>query len=1526
MAPGSKYHKAMQINDVISFTGRQDSDTTPRFLKPGDYLRVVNGHAGLSSSGQQFVVEAVNGTTPVAITYGSLASGTNKVIGRLEHRESQRIFFAVWNSNSNHKIFEYNAKTAVLQQVAEGQALGFEENAYLNNPSLIGDMLYWVDGGAPKKINVERAKLLGKKEVLRLCFGGVLQGFQGSLTITFSNAFTLPPPFSFPYSRVIKTSAWTPSTYTEFLDLITQNLNSDLFLTDICELSFLRKQGYVEMTSNVPMSTAGRGQWQLSFAFTPSTPQEVVIRPYFFYENSYRLPLTAASLSRAKQPPLESPAARYVVEAGKTGLNRIYGQSFQFACRYIYDDDEITTVGPISSVSIDQEYTGRETLAQQSNAIYLDIQEEYLTSDHRHDIRAVDLVFRKPSESTWLIFRRLNSGDLGFTQIFYNDGYYQGIDVNDVLRPFYAVPLKSKAQEFAQNRGFLTADEEGYDPIDVNMTATAVRVAPGAVTSKQLYNIKGNIVVRNLNGGAVQKRPLSDRNRMGRMEVPLGGLVVYLAGTNYSVISTERNSGSALVYEFEIKDVPVGRYILRVASHLLRSDDLYGPVYFYSKENTLYQQTSTNVIATNGGTSFGHEVLVEISNSDVDLSVSGGTFLVVVPENPEACYYVHGYLKDTFTATPSIGNVKSGQQVERVFIDFKQNGVAYVQGFRGSDLQVAQADHNGYFFFFATAAPIAMSASEVRLGSKTGLLVASFAAEGFFWNGSPFPTIRTQFGVTGEISAVDVPASTTYDLDSDGFGELQNNQRTMIVARSIDSRTTFATRIVGTALSTTSQPVRNYCVAIANTGRTALTGIDGTYSILVYATDTTGNQRPISVNASYQGNREIVNPGRQTVATLLAIGTTWTFNTPFTTNLTAIQVLNDFEVGVNMLKSGGRYRWACLYLDAEGRNGGAFGNREVEIRVPDVPSPTKFSDFYLAEIRIRHRAPSWAKKMLLVRTRDLVYQRYVQLPVLTGDVKFAKRNANGAFDVQTVADADTVAFAIELTAVKQANASGQQAAISYQRSPGDRVRYANETGAVLDREIVGQDAFAVFVDRQAGDVLGENIVLEFYQPRAITEEDLYFTIGLEFDILANGFHAGNIQNQTGAQDCIIRTNIGDAFCRFRSLSGFGYYCQDPNVYDDSVSAFQSTGRPTVLSSTDDISNPGLRKLNRGYVIRASNAFVQDTKINGLSEFIAENQESLPINEGQINTLYWDGRSIISLTETMSRRILVAEAFVKNIDGTDDTIRARQELFGGNRPVGQFGTLHPEGVCRYRGTMMYWDQNQGCLVFYDGQQSQDFSATNAMLTISQQLKTLLGQSVWTRISSCYDFSRKEFVVSFLGRNNVGATVVARVLKLLPGRGCIGEYDFVPEELAGLESNLYSFVAGAMHIHNDTVNRMRFYGVQRKMTLQNVINEAPDQRKVLDAIKVMCNQAPAIPEITTDEGQNSELAATDFQQIEGNNFYAGFLYDKNTPLAANPQIALVDGDEMRSTHFAVTMEFNGPQAVIFTAAEVSMTLSR
>lgn len=1514
----------MQINDVITFSGKQNSDINPRLLQPGDFLRVVNGHAGNSSTGNRAVVESVNGTQQISFTFGGLADGTNKVVGRCEDRNTNRIFYAVWNSNSNHRWFEFNADTLVLQQIAAGPALGFTEFGYLNNPSLIDDMLYWVDGGSPKKINVERARTLGKNQVLRICLGGSLSGFKGSLEIEFTGSKTVPPPFSFPYNKVIDTTGWNPASYFELMDLLTAALNGDLFLIDTCSLTFVSMGDYVEMRDSQPLQSAG--YWSLSMSFTPSeTDIPIYIRPYWVYENTYASPLTAADLSRIKYPPLSPPKAEYDIIPGKIGINRIYSQCFQFACRYVYDDNEITTLGPATAITVDNELTGRETADRRNNVIYIDIDEANLQSGNRHNLRAVDIVFRQGNELNWQLFRRLNTGELNTKLEFFNDGYYQALSAIESGLPFYTVPLKSKTQEFAVNRGFLTADEEGENPISTRITATAQRVDPGAQTSKELFTIKGNIVVNNLGGTAVQKTVNPDgKHYMGWFQVPLGGLVVYLAGTNFSVVSTFIESGTDLIYEWEIKNVPPGRYIARVASHMLRSDESLGPVFTYSQERIDYQRTSTNVIAVNGGTSYAAEIAIHVQDADIDLTNAGGTFLVIAPEQANLLSYASGYLKDTFTAVPSVANVKTAEQVERALIDWNQDGIAYPQSFYAGDLQVSRADHNGYYFFYRVAAsPVVMTSTEARLATTSGLLVSSFANEKYFTAGNPFPGGSLVDG--GLIVATDDPSGPfTGSLDAET--ELFFFQRTLIVSRALNTKTTIATRVVGLVVDGNGNPVRNYLLTVQQTTRFVVTDSTGRFSILIYSTSANGNDRSVTLFGAYLGNREMVSPASSATSSIFEIGTTYTFDNPLSLSPGPRTLLSLDQVGVNMPKSGGSYQYAVVYVDEGGRFPGAFTNPEALVNVPTVFQPQKFSDFYYIEIRIKHRAPAWARKMLLVRTRELYYQNYIQLPVFEDDVSFAKRTEEGAFEEQAVEDQDTVAFCVELTAVRRANASGQQAAISYQRSPGDRVRLVDGSGVLFDREVVGQDGFNVYIDRQIGDVIPSNSVLEFYQPRNLADENLYFQIGQAFDVLENGFHAGNVQNQSGIQDCIIHTNIGDSFLRYRFINELGYYAQDPNVYDDVLSRFQSVTRPTVISKTDDISNPGLRKTNRGYVIRASNALVQDTKINGLSAFEPGLQESLPINEGEINTMFWDGQSLITQTQTMTRRLLVGEAFVKSADGSDEVMQLRNQLFGGHRPVGQAGTRHPEGSCRYRGALLFWDQVAGALQLYMGNQVVNLSQQFEFLTTSNELQAVMRSAARSKLSSCYDPARAEFVMAFEARNSGGTVVLNRVFKIDAARGVVGEYEFQPEELAAMQSMIYSFTAGGMHAHSDAINRMRFYGVQRKLRLESVINEQPDQRKVLDAIKVMATRAPDLPVISTDEGQLSELLATDFVQVEGNQFFASFLYDKNTPNAESAAHALVNGEEMRSTHFKVVMEFGGTGLIIFTAAQSATTLSR
>ncbi len=1528
----------MQINDIIAFGGRQDSDTNPRFLKPGDFLRIVNGHAGLSNTGNQGVIESVNGTTQINLTFGSLAGGTNKVVGKCEHRESNRILYAVWNSAQNHRWIEHNLLTNVAQVIANGSALGFSEFAYINNADIVEDMLFWVDGSSPKKINIERARTYKKQQSLLMCFGGYLGNYKGSLTITFNGTRTLPPPFTWPYNKVIDTSSWNATSYSDLMKRIADVLNVDVFLTDILELAFDSGPDFVRMRETVEMQVTN-DPLSLSFIFTPTqTLDPITIRPYFVYDNTYKLPLDEQSVSRAKQVPLTPPRARHYVDSNYTGPNAIKNRQFKFVCRYIFDDNEISTPGTATALIIDEEDAPNLPESIESNAILIEFLDENLLGDLRHNIRAVDIIFAQGNDPNWKLFRRLNTGELGNGILFYNDGYYQAVAQSEINIPYYAIPNKSAAQSFAVNRGFLTANEEGYDPIAVDMTASYVPVPNQLPNSSELFSVKGQIAVVNPNGTAVPRTDF-----VPGVTMKLDGFVVYLAGTPYYAVSKIVSSGTDLIFDFEIKDVPRGIYIIRVASHLLRYDLGYGPFYYLNKRDLSWQQTSTNVIRYSDSTVFSHEGTIVV-DQDIEFTVAPA-FTIVMRANAFNAAFQCGYIKDTETAVPAEANIRPGKTIEQVLVDIRQaSGYAYMTGFYGGDDRVARCDHNGYFFFFRNGILASANAIAYLNNRTTGTLIASDDSvpfgEGFF-RGIQFPGVAEALQGIGALTSANnwfqlvttVDVSHNIAVASGWISAVEYfwlSQRSLIVNRATNSRTSFQGAITGKATDQDGIPLKGLSVVYRQTGRTAITNSEGNFAIPIYGNNSNGSQRTGALVSSYIAGLIVESPGQNTLLNITGIGTTVTPTLPVVNNLSRNVVKGVRPVSKNTPKLGGSYMFGIVYKDEAGRYPGAMADESLSLFVPMLDrKQTSRLDIGFFELTIRHRAPSWAKKWIPVRTRELKYIKYLQIPVFNTDVKFAKRKDDGTFEIQVTPDQDTVAYAIELNSIKNANSSGQVAAIAYTFSNGDRLRFVQiQNEPAFDAAIVGQQGFTIFVELEPGQDLpaGDGEIVELYAPRLSQDEDLYFEFGHAFDILPNGFHAANVQNQTGIVPAIARFSNGDSFVKLRNITDFTYYAQDPNVVDNIPSVFNSLFRPTIWAKTDDISNPGMRKINRGYVVRASNTFVQDTKINGLSAFEAGNQESLPVNEGEINTLFWDGRSLVTLTKVMMRRVLVGEAFVKNIDGTDDVLRAPAQLFGGNRPIAQYGTQHPEGVGRYRGIMLFWDQQAGAFILYDGERGINASAEYSFLTTSTELQQAIRNALKSRISTTFDSGRNEFVMAFAGFNVSNQQTLSRVFRMLPGKGIMGEYEFSPEELASTDNRLFSFQSGILHGHTDATNRMRFYGTQRKMRIETAFNKQSDARKVLDAIKVMATHAPDMPVITNDEGQLSELLASDFMAIEGLQFFSSFLYDKNTPNKSSQAEALVNGEEMRSTHFKLVFEFGQTGLVIFTAAEITSTLSR
>lgn len=126
-----------------------------------------------------------------------------------------------------------------------------------------------------------------------------------------------------------------------------------------------------------------------------------------------------------------------------------------------------------------------------------------------------------------------------------------------------------------------------------------------------------------------------------------------------------------------------------------------------------------------------------------------------------------------------------------------------------------------------------------------------------------------------------------------------------------------------------------------------------------------------------------------------------------------------------------------------------------------------------------------------------------------------------------------------------------------------------------------------------------------------------------------------------------------------------------------------------------------------------------------------------------------------------------------------------------------------------------------------------------------------------------------------------------------------YSFEPEFMGRVFNDICTFKDGRMYIHNRGA-RNTFYGVYTPSEVWFVCNAEPSQKKFYKAIGIEGNAVFVPYEITTPEGQQTSLVASDFEAKEGY-FYAEILRDEFTPSETEEGAflpnALFEGDRMR-----------------------------
>lgn len=189
-----------------------------------------------------------------------------------------------------------------------------------------------------------------------------------------------------------------------------------------------------------------------------------------------------------KKPPMFPPIVTRKKDTTTTN-NLIQKRYFQFATRYVYNDNTRSVISPISKLSyttityslssfVDGGVTiiVAKTTPDDNNYIEININnvEVSTASDFSKIIKEVEVIFREGNEGDWNLFRAIPTAEVissGGIVKFYNNTAILGLNQAEINNFEDSLPLKSAAHSIVKNRWFWGNNTEGYF-IGKNITPT----------------------------------------------------------------------------------------------------------------------------------------------------------------------------------------------------------------------------------------------------------------------------------------------------------------------------------------------------------------------------------------------------------------------------------------------------------------------------------------------------------------------------------------------------------------------------------------------------------------------------------------------------------------------------------------------------------------------------------------------------------------------------------------------------------------------------------------------------------------------------------------------------------------------------------------------------------------------------------------------------------------------------------------------------------------------------------------------
>jgi len=366
------------------------------------------------------------------------------------------------------------------------------------------------------------------------------------------------------------------------------------------------------------------------------------------------------------------------------------------------------------------------------------------------------------------------------------------------------------------------------------------------------------------------------------------------------------------------------------------------------------------------------------------------------------------------------------------------------------------------------------------------------------------------------------------------------------------------------------------------------------------------------------------------------------------------------------------------------------------------------------------------------------------------------------------------------------------------------------------------------------------------------------------------------------------------------------------VCNDTITGWDNnTGRANIILQNGD------KETRRNTLVRFGGRFILDTAINLVNSFDSLDQEALT-NNGAVRKLIAasnnqaEGTVLLAIQENEISSMYIGQEVIKNATGGQNIV-ATDKVIGTVNPLQKLvGTVNPESVVQNNGVVYGFDALRG-IVWRYGQDGLNFLSDLGRKAFfyqrSQYLLTLTSFKCYAGIDPYHN----EYIIT-IPNTDVEKKTLAWSENL---NRWTSHMSYVGEWYQKINTQMVSFVSGQLWLHRSNSLYNNFYGVQYKSKLKMICNQEPDITKILQIVEQKSTSQWDCTDISTPEGQSSELLGLfdiaapntypqDFRKYDNTTYVGSVMRDKNTPNLQASDYPLLNGDVIRSDIFSILLE--------------------